>query len=102
MGSFSRLDHLVRSSIHLIRKSMTLYQQLFRSDSYERTFYQMKDFWPMMDSADPIEGWSAKEVIQKAPLAKNDTYGSLFMYIQDILLEFCYKIASLKIRFQLS
>jgi len=62
----------------------------------------MKDFWPMMDSADPIEGWSAKEVIQKAPLAKNDTYGSLFMYIQDILLEFCYKIASLKIRFQLS
>jgi hypothetical protein len=54
-----------------------------------------------MDSADPLEGWPVKEVIQKAPLAKSDIYGSLFIYLRDILLKFCHQVERLKICFQL-
>ena len=57
--------------------------------------------WPIKDSADPLEGWPIEEVIQKAPLAKHDIYGSLFMYIQDILLAFCRQIGRHKVFFEL-
>jgi hypothetical protein len=39
--------------------------------------------------------------MQKAPLAKNDIYGSLFKYVQDVLLDFCHQIERLQVRFQL-
>jgi hypothetical protein len=56
----------------------------------------------MMDSADPLHGWPVMEVFQKAPGAKNDVYGSLFLYIQELLLQFCQRIRGLKkICFQL-
>jgi len=42
-----------------------------------------------------------KEVFQKAPGAKNDIYGSLFLCIQDLLSQFCHRIKGLKICFQL-
>jgi hypothetical protein len=61
----------------------------------------MDDVWPMKDSADPIQGWPIEEVIQKAPPAKNDIYGSLFFYLQDVLWQFCHQIGSLKLRIQL-
>jgi hypothetical protein len=50
----------------------------------------------MLDSADPLEGWPIDEIIQKAPPAKNDIYGSLFFYLQDILGRFCQQIGRLK------
>lgn len=55
----------------------------------------------MMDSADPLEGRPIDEIIQKAPLAKNDLYGSLFFYIQDVLWRFCHQIGRLKVSLQL-
>jgi hypothetical protein len=55
----------------------------------------------MMDSADPLDGWPLEEVIQKLPSARNDIYGGLFMYLQDVLLEFCDKIQRLNVQFQL-
>ena len=55
----------------------------------------------MMDSADPLQGWPIKEVILKAPFAKKDIYGSLFVYVQEALLEFCHQLKKLKIRFSL-
>lgn len=55
-----------------------------------------------MDSADPLEGWPIDEIIQKAPLAKNDLYGSLFFYLQDVLWQFCHRINRLKVGIQLS
>lgn len=55
----------------------------------------------MMDSADPLDGWPLGEVIQKVPSARNDIYGGLFMYLQDLLLEFCNKIQRLDVQFQL-
>ncbi|TVY19932.1 hypothetical protein LARI1_G002648 [Lachnellula arida] len=64
------------------------------------TFYQANDFWPMMDSADPVEGWPLKDWFNKAP-AKKDIYGSLFLYVQEVLLRFCRRIERLDVRFQL-
>ena len=56
----------------------------------------------MMDSADPLEGWPIDEVFQKAPLAKNDLYGSLFFYLQDVLWQFCHRIGGPKVSIQMS
>ena len=55
----------------------------------------------MRNSADPLDSWPIKDVIQKAPLAKNDIYGSLFMYIQDVLLASWHQIKRHKIFFHL-
>jgi hypothetical protein len=55
----------------------------------------------MMDSADPIDGWSAKDVAKKGLLAKNDIYGSLYVHVRDILFAFCYKLKTVKTSFQL-
>ena len=55
----------------------------------------------MKDSADPMQGWPIEEVIQKAPLAKNDIYGSLFYYLHNLLWQFCHQMDSLKINIQL-
>ena len=55
----------------------------------------------MMDSAEPLEGWPLNLLIEKAPLAKSDLYGSLFLYIQELLMEFCQKVRRLDIHFHL-
>ncbi|KAI9875688.1 MAG: hypothetical protein M1830_008116 [Pleopsidium flavum] len=70
-------------------------------DTPNPTFYQTKDSWPLKDSADPLEGWPIDEVIQKAPPAKNDIYGSLFFYLQDVLSQFCRQIGRLRLSIQL-
>lgn len=36
-----------------------------------------------------------------APAAKNDVYGAFFFYLRDILLEFCKRVQSYKMAFQL-
>ena len=56
----------------------------------------------MLDSADPLEGWPIDQVFHKAPLAKNDVYGSLYFYLQDVLWRFCHQISRLKLSIQLS
>ena len=55
----------------------------------------------MLDSADPLEGWPIEEIIQKAPPAKNDIYGSLVFYLQDLLGLFCHRISRFKLSIQL-
>lgn len=55
----------------------------------------------MLDCADPLQGWPIDEIIQKAPPAKNDIYGSLFFYLQDVLWRFCHQISRLKVSIQL-
>ena len=55
----------------------------------------------MEDQADPREGWPIDEIIDKAPPAKNDMYGSLFFYLQDVLGLFCRRMGRLKVSIQL-
>jgi hypothetical protein len=46
----------------------------------------------MFDSVDPLDGWLLKDVLEKASPAKNDVYGSLYIYVHALLLEFCKEI----------
>lgn len=40
----------------------------------------------MMDSANPLEGWPAKEVLSTCVgPAQNDSYGRLYYYIRDLI-----------------
>ncbi|KAK1048026.1 hypothetical protein LTR33_014919 [Friedmanniomyces endolithicus] len=46
------------------------------------TFYQTAA-WPMMDSADPLDGWDWREVLKTSSgLATNDLYGKLVVYLK--------------------
>lgn len=55
----------------------------------------------MYDSADPLAGWPLDEVMSKAPPAKNDIYGSLFFYLQDLLLHYCQRLREINVNFHL-
>ncbi|KAF7958784.1 hypothetical protein EAE96_002317 [Botrytis aclada] len=70
-------------------------------DKPNPTLFQSTEFWPIMDSADPLEGWPLNEHLSKPSPARNDIYGSLYFYLQDQLQSFCKRIENLKIRFQL-
>lgn len=55
----------------------------------------------MMDSADPLGGWSIHDVLGKVPLAKNDLYGGLYFHVHDLLFKFCERIKCMKLTFVL-
>ncbi|KAI0146914.1 hypothetical protein GGR57DRAFT_494186 [Xylariaceae sp. FL1272] len=51
--------------------------------------------WPMMDSADPLDGWSIKTVLAtKAGPAKNDAYGQLYYYLKRVFTRFHSRLRS--------
>lgn len=56
----------------------------------------------MHDNADPLNGWSAKEV-ETTPtgLATSDIYGKLFYYVRSVLKAFLERISNLSMTFQL-
>ncbi|KAF8860575.1 hypothetical protein BDZ45DRAFT_619601 [Acephala macrosclerotiorum] len=64
------------------------------------TFYHTTEDWPMMDSAEPLSGWSANDVRTKAS-AKNDLYGGMALHVVHNLTEFCHNLQIYPIRFQL-
>lgn len=56
----------------------------------------------MPDNADPLTGWSAKEVHNtSAGLAKADIYGKLFVHLRTVLAAFLHRLSSLQISFVL-
>lgn len=56
----------------------------------------------MADSSDPLNGWTFSEIANVAGSAKNDLYGSLYIYVKSILLRFCEGLSRLQIRFHLT
>ncbi|KAL2293460.1 hypothetical protein FJTKL_05361 [Diaporthe vaccinii] len=66
------------------------------------TIFQMSQSWSMPDNADPLTGWSAKEVHNtSAGLAKADIYGKLFVHLRTVLAAFLHRLSSLQISFVL-
>ncbi len=55
----------------------------------------------MMDSADPTHSWPFEDILKMVPLAKEDVYGGLYLYLQDILFTFCQQLKGLKLSFSL-
>ena len=56
----------------------------------------------MHDNADPLNGWSLKEVqnTSSGPAA-NDIYGKLFYHVRTVLRAFLLRVSGLQVSFQL-
>ncbi|KAH7111343.1 hypothetical protein B0J11DRAFT_412301, partial [Dendryphion nanum] len=65
------------------------------------TFFDGQNSWPMMDDADPLNGWAYSEYIKYVLVTKNDIYGAFFFYLRDMLLAFCERVRSCRVSFQL-
>lgn len=67
-----------------------------------RTFFQTADEWPMYDNADPLHGWSSKD-IEDTPsgASKADIYGKLFYNLHETLGNFLSHLSRLEISFRL-
>ncbi|PWY93925.1 hypothetical protein BO94DRAFT_313736 [Aspergillus sclerotioniger CBS 115572] len=62
------------------------------------TFFQLDNIWPMKDDADPLAGWSPKEVSDTSSgPASADMYGKLFFHIRGILQSFLSRLSNLNI-----
>ena len=55
----------------------------------------------MMDSADPLEGWSLPEIFSTNALATKDIYGKMARHVRNLLISFRRKLLSSKIEFDL-
>jgi hypothetical protein len=56
----------------------------------------------MRDNADPLDGWSLKEVEDSSSgPAAADIYGKLFYYIRAVLRTFLLRLSGLQVSFQL-
>ncbi|EXK76747.1 hypothetical protein FOQG_18522 [Fusarium oxysporum f. sp. raphani 54005] len=66
------------------------------------TFFQTTDSWPMHDNADPLNGWSVKEVeTTSTGLATSDIYGKLFYHVRFALKAFLDRMCSSSVAFEL-
>ncbi|RWA06465.1 hypothetical protein EKO27_g8646 [Xylaria grammica] len=66
------------------------------------TIFKSSNEWPMMDSADPTDGWSIKTFLAtKAGPAKKDTYGQLHHYLKRLFLSFHHYLHSKPVFFEL-
>ncbi|KAF5962848.1 hypothetical protein FBULB1_13786 [Fusarium bulbicola] len=111
----SRIDYRDRHFL-LISPSTRLAKQRFREDGLllpfgagrseltvpNPTLFQDTDAWQMHDSADPVEGWSAKDVdmTPNGP-ATSDVYGKFFNHVHSTLKDFLGRISDLDISFKL-
>ena len=66
-----------------------------------RTFFRSKDFWPMIDSANPLQVWPLKDIIRHVPAAGDDIYGGMFLFVTNVLTTFCQRLKDLKVSFTL-
>ncbi|KAL2022832.1 hypothetical protein VTK56DRAFT_4363 [Thermocarpiscus australiensis] len=66
------------------------------------TFFQDTDTWAMRDNADPLHGWSLKEVedCSSGP-ATADIYGKLFYHVRAVLRVFGVRLSGLQVTFRL-
>ena len=55
----------------------------------------------MKDDSDPLQSWCIHDILQHAPSAKKDMYGSLFFYLRKLLLQFCRRIRSSDVDLQI-
>jgi len=65
------------------------------------TFFQSTDIWPMKDNADPLHGWSSKEVEDSwSGPASADIYGKLFYHVRAVLRAFLLRFSGLQVSFR--
>lgn len=99
------LSPIQRVSFNKFRQDGLLLPFGFPRHDFRRpnpTFFQTADTWPMKDNADPLNGWSLKEVLNtESGAATADTYGKLFFHLRDLLRSFLDRISCSRISFQI-
>lgn len=66
------------------------------------TLFQASQSWSMPDNADPLTGWSLKDVQQTSSgLGKADIYGKLVVHLRTVLAGFLHRLSSSQISFLL-
>ncbi|KAL7804936.1 hypothetical protein V8C44DRAFT_369117 [Trichoderma aethiopicum] len=66
------------------------------------TMYQTANTWPMHDSADPLNGWSPKDVEDTSSgAATADIYGKLFYHLRSLVRSFLLHLSKLRVSFRL-
>lgn len=92
-----------QSSTKLIRKSLCSFNgQIALTGS--RTLFNLAGEWLQMDSADPLEGWKASDVLtegHKGGFPANDLYGALACHVEKILRDFCQQVTKVDLSIQL-
>ncbi|RAK79057.1 uncharacterized protein BO72DRAFT_476153 [Aspergillus fijiensis CBS 313.89] len=65
------------------------------------TLFQYRGVWPLMARANPLSGWSLRDVLEtRSGPATADVYGKLFRYLHKTLARFVERLSSTKIAFQ--
>lgn len=57
--------------------------------------------WPMMDSAEPLHGWSLQEVSRASGAAANDVLGKLYYSLLDLIRSVHGRLGHVNISFHL-
>ncbi|KAI0545918.1 hypothetical protein F4679DRAFT_575864 [Xylaria curta] len=66
------------------------------------TLFDSSNEWPMMDAADPTDGWSIKTLLAtKAGPAKKDVYGQLYHHLKRLFADFHRCLHSKPVSFEL-
>lgn len=67
----------------------------FKADTIVRTVFDSTREWRMMDSSDPLDGWSLKTLLAtKASPAKKDAYGQLYYYLKRVFTKLHSRLRS--------
>lgn len=102
MGCFFHLGTIESVSTVRIRTYMLMPQEFGLPFFFvARTFYFPPYVWPMDDKADPLNGWPIREVARVQTMAKEDLYGKLYLYLQDVFQKFLDRLARVGIDFEL-
>ncbi|KAK5627367.1 hypothetical protein RRF57_003082 [Xylaria bambusicola] len=115
VGAPSRVDHVDRGVL-LRSPTLGLGMMKYRNDGIlvpfgqsrkafvipNPTVFDSSQKWPMMDSADPTDGWSMKTFLAtKAGPAKQDAYGQLYHYLRRLFMDFHQYLRSKPVAFEL-
>ena len=67
-----------------------------------RTLFDRQGNWQQKDSADPLEGWPAQDVLKSGAqfgVPKNDIYSALHHHVLSTLKKFCNRLLTMNIDF---
>ncbi|KAK2592152.1 hypothetical protein QQS21_010160 [Conoideocrella luteorostrata] len=101
--SFVRQDPSTRLGAYKFREDGVLLPLGLSKASYNvpnPTMFSNSQIWPMMDYANPLDGWAAQDVDQASGAAEKDVYGKLFYYLLDLIAKVHRRLNNANISFR--
>jgi hypothetical protein len=69
-------------------------------DTWNPTFLQTPEKWPMRDDVEPHIGWSHEDIMSGKPTASGDYLGAQFFMLRDLLNKFCNRVKTFDLKFR--